>query len=268
MNSATAARGYALVVVLWSLVLLSTVTASYHASARTEAKLLRQSLYRAQAQALAEAGMWIALREHQQSGQAAARRAASLERSVELDGAIIDVSIRDAAGKINLNVANAELIDALLAGADMLQAERAALVGAIVDWRDADNLRAAGGAEDEDYRRAGLGYESKDAPFATVDELRYVRGMTPALWQRISPSLTVHGTHSRVNPAAASASLLEILAADADATAGAQRSRGDTFVATARATAGGITAQISATIRYARGANDPIQILAWGSDGD
>src|SRR5688500_16205574 len=64
MNAPLSARGYALVSVLWLVVLLTGITAAYHAQARVEARLLTAGLQRAQAEALAEAGLWIAAYEH------------------------------------------------------------------------------------------------------------------------------------------------------------------------------------------------------------
>lgn len=283
--------GYALIVVLWLITLLATMTMSYNASARVEAKLLAQSVYRAQAEAFAEAGIWLAVREHFESGRAFASRPAADERNVEFRGATIHVSIADVSGKINLNSAPAELIDAALVYAAVAPADRERLVHAIFDWRDVDDEKRPKGAEDRDYAGNGHPYGAKDAAFATVDELYYVTGMTADVVGRISPLLTVQGDHTRVNIAAAPAEVLSALPGIEETTvddllrrrmrgdstdaleAGSldrrftQRGGTDIYVLTATAEAGGATARITATVRYARGETELIQVLAWESSG-
>ena len=67
-----------------------------------------------------------------------------------------------------------------------------AIAGAIVDWRDGDDLtQPMGGAEDPQYAAAGLPYGAKDAPFDTVAELEQVLGMPRTLFERAAEHLTV-----------------------------------------------------------------------------
>jgi hypothetical protein len=75
-------------------------------------------------------------------------------------------------------------------GVDQVKAQ--ALAAAIADFRDADNFRRLGGAEEADYRAAGLAWGPKNAPFDSVDELQQVFGMTTQLYERVAPSLTTY----------------------------------------------------------------------------
>jgi DNA uptake protein ComE-like DNA-binding protein len=77
----------------------------------------------------------------------------------------------DEASKLNLNTATAQMLEAL----PMMTSEFAA---AIVDWRDEDSEITTGGAESETYQRLRPSYACKNAPFETVDELRWVHGAT------------------------------------------------------------------------------------------
>ena len=70
-----------------------------------------------------------------------------------------------------------------------------------LDWRDPDDLRRPNGAEEADYRAAGLKYKPANAPFETVGELARVLGVTPALYARIADSLTVHSRQPGINAA-------------------------------------------------------------------
>ena len=63
---------------------------------------------------------------------------------------------------------------------------------AILDFRDADELRHASGAEDPDYAAADLDHDAKDAPFQIVEELQQVYGMTREVYDQIAPALTVY----------------------------------------------------------------------------
>ena len=94
------------------------------------------------------------------------------------------IAIRDEGGKIDLNAAPNELLHGLFlsvacagrdgegVGLDDRQAD--ALVDAIRDFADEDELQRLNGAEDRDYEDAGLPWGAKDAPFRAVEELHRV----------------------------------------------------------------------------------------------
>ena len=275
MKASEAARGYALVSVLWLIVLLTGVTASYHAQARVEARLLTTALHRAQAEALAESGIWIAVREHFATALTSQDRSSRVTRTVDVDGTTIAVTIADASGLINLNAAPPELLAAVLAArSGLAAAEQAAVVDAILDWRDSDSTRNPAGAEDQDYAALKATHGAKDAPFATVDELRLIHGMTPAAYRRIAPAFTTVGSHARVNTAAAPPEVLAVLPRDsAGGLAGAagesydqrfvQQTGEDLYVASAEATVSAVTVRLTASVRYARGEQRAVQVLSW-----
>ena len=82
------------------------------------------------------------------------------------------------------------------------------IADAIQDWRDADDLTRPNGAEEADYRAAGLKYKPANAPFETVTELARVMGVTPAIYARVADSLTVFSRQAGINPATASRTVL------------------------------------------------------------
>ena len=82
------------------------------------------------------------------------------------------------------------------------------MLAAILDWRDADDLKRPNGAEEPDYRAAGKTYKPANAPFDSVGELQRVLGVTPALVARIADSLTVYSRQPGINPATASRDVL------------------------------------------------------------
>lgn len=116
--------------------------------------------------------------------------------------------LRDAAAALNLNAATAEMLVGFFAqglGLDYARAER--LAQAILDWQDEDDIPRVGGAEREDYVRAGAAILPPDRPFAELDELRHVSGMTREVFEAALPHLTLAGS-GRINVNAAPAPVL------------------------------------------------------------
>ena len=83
-----------------------------------------------------------------------------------------------------------------------------ALVDAIADFRDKDDLKRLNGAEDSAYSAAGREYGPKNSRFETVDELRRVLGVTPDMYARLAPLVTVYSGRRGFNPVTAPHALL------------------------------------------------------------
>ena len=126
-------------------------------------------------------------------------------------GGAARISIQDEAGKIDLNRAPDELIQGLFVAIGVEEAEAQARTAAITDFRDPDDLTHVGGAEDEDYRAAGLAYGPKNAPFEAVAELQQVLGMSREVYARAAPALTVHSRSKGVDVTKAPPDVLRAL---------------------------------------------------------
>lgn len=198
--------GVALLIVLWVLVLFSAVAVSYAFSLRSEARMTRNQLERAKAEALAEAGVARALQVLAASVDLTDRY--GREERVRLGDGEFRWMVQNAAGLVNLNTADARLLRGVFARFGASEARAEALADAVQDWRDADDLRHLDGAEDRDYLMQGLAYGAADAPFSHKAELQQVLGMDPALYAALAPHLTVHGQHDGINPRFASRGLL------------------------------------------------------------
>jgi general secretion pathway protein K len=187
------ARGAALMLVMWLVALLAALVGAFALSARIE-YMQGRTLYTGVAAAqAARAGLEYAMSRVADPDPVQAWIPDGRVHAWAFDGAAIEVRIVDESGKIDLNGADAPLFSALLqvCGAEPAQAE--AIASAILDWRDGDDLvQPVDGAEDPHYAAAGLPYGAKDAPFDTVAEVQQVLGMTPELFRRIEPHLTVH----------------------------------------------------------------------------
>ncbi|MFO1353063.1 MAG: type II secretion system protein GspK [Gammaproteobacteria bacterium] len=122
----------------------------------------------------------------------------------------VRISVVDAAGRIDLNHAAPELLKGLLTSAGGLEdAAAQALVDKIADFRDPDDAKQINGAEKADYQAAGRA--PKDSDFESVEELQQVLDMTPEIYERIAPALTMASGQPGIDPAAASALVLNAI---------------------------------------------------------
>jgi len=90
------------------------------------------------------------------------------------------------------------------------------LADAIVDWVDIDNTPRVGGAESAYYESLPRAHKAKNDLFDTVEELRLVRGFTPAILETLRPFVTVHSS-GKVNLNTAPKQILMSLSAGEDA---------------------------------------------------
>jgi general secretion pathway protein K len=204
-------RGIVLLIVLWVVMLLSVIALSLSASTRSEVRTVGNRVEAARAQAFAEAGVNRAILALLTTDPAERWVADGRIYDMAFVGQRVQVLIQDERGKIDLNTGTAELLRGLFAASGLTAEESDALTDAILDWRDEDDLRRLNGAEDADYRDAGLPYGAKNAPFDTVEELQQVLGMTLALFSRVEPALTVYSQQAGVDMTTAPAEVLRAL---------------------------------------------------------
>ena len=200
-----AARGFALVAVLWMLVLISALAVGVATTSHTETRLAANVVAVAQARHLADGGVHYAAKRLFETADRLAycfdgRRFTSLT----LDGVPVVVSVQDEAGKIDLNQAPQLLLRGLFIAAGSDPRSASALADAVLDWRDRDHTARPQGAEDNDYRAAGFDHGAKDAAFESIFELLSLKGMTPALFDTIRGDVTVHSRVPTLDPKSAS----------------------------------------------------------------
>jgi general secretion pathway protein K len=221
-------RGAALILVLWLIVLLTALIGAFAVAARTEnlqGRVLVRGLVASNA---ARAGLEYAITRVAQPDPRQQWRPDGRAYRWRYAGADVEVKIVDENGKVDLNQADPVLLAALLQGAGAGAEQAARVAAAIVDWRDADPLgQPAGGAEDADYAAADLPYGAKDAEFESVAELLQVLGMTPALYARIEPHVTIYSGRAQPDPAFASAQVLEAMGLDGAGIVAQRRGSGD-----------------------------------------
>ena len=181
-------RGYAMLaavgaVAFFGCLALEAVTTGRSAVASADAELTR-----AQLQADADAGVMMAIHGLGAADPAERWSLAGGEHVIAFNGAQLTILVEDEDGKIALNFATVNQVRRLfaLAGADPVQA--AQLTDAFILRRDGP---APGGPA------------VPHGPLSAIDELALLPGMTPALYARIAPVITVNAVTETFYPAAA-----------------------------------------------------------------
>jgi general secretion pathway protein K len=195
------ARGIALILVMWLLVLITILIGTFAVLARSENLEARNAFDSVRARAAAEAALHRAAFE---------MRNPDLETKWTADGRVyrfllgdaeVALSIIDETGKIDINSASGEDLAQLLESQGVSPDEALSIADAIQDWRDGDNLPRPQGAEADDYEAAGYAYTPRDGPFSTVEELQQVLGVGYQLYNQIEPAITVFSGRATSNPA-------------------------------------------------------------------
>lgn len=193
-------RGIALVSVLWVMVLLSLMAVTLSVNSRSSGQQATNMVGEAEARHAVEGGIQLAMMNIMATKENYAWLPDGSPYEVWLGESRLTVAIFDENGKIGLNAATPEILEGLLVAAEVEEDKIAPLVDAILDWRDADDLRRLNGAEDEDYLAMGREEGAKDAPFENVDELKLVLGMEPEIYRTIRHAVTVQNKRLAITP--------------------------------------------------------------------
>jgi general secretion pathway protein K len=185
--------GFALIIVLWTLVLIAFIVAHITATGRTELRIAQNLVANAVAEAAADGAISEAIFNLSDPQPDRRWPIDGKARDVTLGNCRVSVRLEDEATWINPNLATPPLLEALLraTGSDADSARRLAIaigewVGTAVDPRAQNALLA-------EYRAAGLDYGPPSEPLETLDELGRVLGMTPIILAAIRPHLTLFG---------------------------------------------------------------------------
>jgi general secretion pathway protein K len=186
-----AERGFALLIVLWTLVLLAVLITGLSATGRNEAQLASNMRGSAAAQAEADGAIYAAI-FHLIDTSPAHWEPGGPPRMMRLPRGVAEVRIEPLNGRVNPNTASAELLLALLRGVGADPHVAAPLAAAIVDWRTPGTQPHPGGAKAPQYRAAGRPVAPPGSAFQSLGELGDVLGMTPDLLVRLVPHLSLY----------------------------------------------------------------------------
>ena len=205
-------QGFALVIVIWILTLLSLMAGSFAQTMRRDSSVTSALKNNAQAFALAESGFTMAKFMLQQADpELRWLTDGSVYQILRADGSEIRIKIVSEAGKIDINAADEHLLSAMVKAVSTDLWDQQRLLNSILDWRDEDNEQRPHGAEKKQYQEAGLSYIPSNQPFQSLDELQLVLGITPEIFNRIQPWLTIYSGQSQVNLQEATPEVAQII---------------------------------------------------------
>jgi general secretion pathway protein K len=204
-------KGFALVLVLWVLSLLTIMAGSFALSMRREAAIVADSSINAKAMAVAESGLAIAELMVMNPDQRQRWRTEGSIYQIDYGDSTVRVRLLSETGKIDLNSADQTLLQGLMAYAPVDAELQTQLVNAILDWRDTDDLVRIDGAEKKEYKQAGLSYQPRNMPFQSIEELQLVLGMDEHIFKWIENLVTVYSGQPQIDLTQASKEVLQVL---------------------------------------------------------
>jgi len=194
--------GFAVLLVLWVLVLIAFIVGKVAATARSELQISTNIGANAGASAAVDGAVYHAIFALSDPRPDQRWLADGGVRELRIGDSVISLRVEDEAVRINPSLASASLLEGLLLAVGTEEETAADLADAITQWvgsarklRNADELLA-------EYRAAGLAYAPPQAPIESIDELMRVRGMTVEELEAIRPHLTLFGPRE---PSSASA---------------------------------------------------------------
>lgn len=203
-------EGSALLAVIWLIAVLGMVMYAAARALDTDAQFSRVMRGRIYAKRYAEAGIEVGRHPAMQPGDPLLRYSGD-------DGGGYEVELVAEEARFNINVliqsGDQMLMRRLFAHWGLNPDETAALIDALKDWVDPDELVSLNGAEKREYEKAGFAGMPFNRPFRDLDEMLLVRGMeqVDALRPDWRNWFTVFGD-GRVDVNDATAELISVLA--------------------------------------------------------
>ena len=223
-------RGVILLSVLWVVLILSVISLSLAAAVRTEVSSAQDGFDSERAFLMARGAAEVMFRDLTTFGDLFD---GSLVEEVggvfvfPFDTGEVRVHLETGRARIDVNRAPDVLLASMFDSLGIERDFRNRMVDSILDWRDADDIPHLYGAEVGDYESRDGRVLPPNGSFESVDELLFVKGMTPELFYGrlgIDPSsgryfrvpgvrelVTVHSDSAALNPNEASAEVLHAL---------------------------------------------------------
>jgi general secretion pathway protein K len=201
-------RGFIIVAVLWILIALAALATIFSVYMSKSARALGATDVAVPTEALASASLELTayrllkVDEKERPAQGSFR--------FQMDNAQASVTFTSEASRVDLNKASKEMLANLF---EVLGAQTKAageIADRIVGWRTEPKSNAANPANTADdsnatkdeaslYLAAGLTYSPRGGPFAHINELSLVLGISPALVERALPFVTVYSKSADVD---------------------------------------------------------------------
>ena len=199
-TSPAARRGSAVVVALWTVLVLSLLIAGLAYEMHIEAGITSYARKRLKAQVAARGGVEYAkfllalsfqssaFEQEGDEEEALRTMAKNLERGIGATGLKVEqgattatVDILPESGRRNVNTLQDEDWEELLDQAGVPEEDWPDLIDCFMDFTDDNNEHRLNGAEEDDAYYKEQDYAPKNTPLDTVDELLLVKGFTPEI---------------------------------------------------------------------------------------
>ncbi len=188
-------RGFALLAVLWALVITAALAAELHVGVRGDQRIAANARAEARLRWAARGGLAGALESLRARLVAAAATGALVTtdtlvvpaEETELDRVAVRTTVVDARSKLQLNLATPDELAALFEAVGYGEGDARTLAGAVARWR-AEHLPPY---ESLPTDSSGTRLRPPRGAFAAVEELRTVPGVSAAAYALAAPYLTV-----------------------------------------------------------------------------
>jgi general secretion pathway protein K len=270
-------RGFALIVVLWLLLLLGLVARILLSEARSDRRAVAIEDRLVENRLLADAGINRAILSLVNRQDTERWRLDGTPRSVRLFDLDIEVRVESESGKIDINVASPDMLGALFRSQGLGSGDADELADRVVSWRTPLDLGLPDAAANP-YREAERPYVPRHGPFVTVDELRLVIGMTDELQEKVAPMITIYSHTPDIDRQVATEPVLDVLAEMGDGLARTQRdaraqgqasgverlpTMGEAVTIRSHVSEAEISVTRTAVVRLAGDRREPFWVLAW-----
>ena len=190
------ARGFIVVAVLWILAALSALVLIYLTYVTNTAVVVAGATDRVQAEALESAGVELAVYQLTSVNEAVRPTSGTFNASV--GAGRVTVTFRSEAARVDLNAASKGLLTGFITGLGAAPSDAAGYADRILAWRAPTEL-GDDDPENSFYRTSGVAYLPRHAPFPAAEELWLVKGIPPAIIERMLPFVTVFSNLASVN---------------------------------------------------------------------
>jgi general secretion pathway protein K len=195
-SKSRAVRGFIVVAVLWILAALSALVLIYLTYVTNTAVVVAGSTDRVLTDALVTAAVELAA--YKLTAVMEDVRPTSGTFNARVGTGKVTVTFRSEAARIDLNAAPKGLLARFMIGLGTAPSNAADYADRILAWRTPTE---AGDDDPENsfYRASGTAYKPRHAPFPQADELWLVRGIPPAVIERMLPFVTVFSNLATIN---------------------------------------------------------------------
>jgi general secretion pathway protein K len=201
-------NGFALIVVLWVVTLLTIMGSSFALTIQRESAIISGVKEKSRAAAFAEAGIHYAILKLLIKDKEQQWQANNSLYEIDFDGMRIRVQITDESGKIAINFVRKKQLLQMFGSIGVEEEIAESLSDAILDWRDRNDVKGENGAEKQEYKDEGLSYGPRNGPFESLEEVQMVLGMTTEIYKQLEDIISIYTKNSRINPKTAPRSVL------------------------------------------------------------